>query len=379
MNTASLDDEIALIANRFHDILWTDVVLRSQALPDLPADVLLHAGPPLVGEMPASIRQAAMEALLFEGRAEHHEAAAQLLDQGKVILMPAQDHGVVTPLAQVVSASMPLFVVKNKGATRYAPMVEGTAPALRFGKPSASSRAHLQLLSQFGMHVLKPIVKHQAITLSTPIHYALLGGEECHALTARANTALTAQLHALGSQDRQVILANPGFVLPILMAACALRLEQTGHIVAAGGNGQVFGYRLRETNEWQTIPATPPQGTRFKGYENTVALGAIGDSAVIDFCGLGAQALAYVPTLANDWKEFLPSDLHAHRSQVLNARSGMVDLTNILSRDCSPMVNLAILDQAAEIGLIGRGVFKVPTQLFADPSEVTLRYSCTEP
>ena len=47
----------------------------------------------------------------------------------------------------------------------------------------------------------------------------------------------------------------------------------------------------------------------------------------------------------------------------------MVDLKNILSRDCSPMVNLAILDLAAESGLIGRGVFQVATQLFADPHE----------
>ncbi|MNR83595.1 hypothetical protein D3C72_143750 [compost metagenome] len=369
MSSSNCKDEIALIASRFDDILWTDVLLRSQALPDIPAEVLLHAGPPLTGVTPAAIRAAALEALLFEGQAENHEAAAQLLAQGKVKLLPAQEYGVVTPLAQVVSASMPLFVVSSEHIKRYAPMVEGTAPALRFGKPAATSRAHLQLLAQFGLHVLKPLLHRQPVGLATAIHYALVGGEECHALTARANFALAAQFDALDPRDRQVILANPGFVLPLLMAACALRLEQSGHIVAAGGNGQVFGYRLREASEWQTVPATPPQGTRFSGHENTVALGAIGDSAVIDFCGLGAQALAYAPTLANDWREFLPADLHAHRAQVLNAHSGMVDLKNILSRDCSPMVNLAILDQAAEAGLIGRGVFQVPAQLFDDPKE----------
>lgn len=371
MNTSNFNDEIALIASRFQDIFWTDVLLRSQALPDLSSDILLHAGPPLTGVIPLPIRQAAIEALLFEGQAENHESAAQLLDQGKVSLMPAQDHGVVTPLAQVVSVSMPLFVVKNKNATRYAPMVEGPAPALRFGKPGASSRAHLQLLAQFAVHVLKPALQGQPLALSAAIHHALLGGEECHALTARANVALATQLDALHARDRQVILANPGFVLPLLMATCALRLEQAGHIVAVGANGQVFGYRLRGALEWQTIPATPPLGTRFTGHEKTVALGAIGDSAVIDFCGLGAQALAFAPTLAHDWKQFLPGDLHAHRSQVLNAGSGIVDLKSVLSADCSPMVNLAILDQAAEIGLIGRGVFSVPTQLFADPNEST--------
>ncbi|MFJ7567409.1 DUF1116 domain-containing protein [Herminiimonas sp. NPDC097707] len=369
MNSRNFDDEIALIASRFDDIRWTDVMLRSEALPDLANDILLHAGPPLIGTIPAPIKQAAIESLLFEGFAENRDAAIQLLDQGKIRLMPAQDHGVVTPLAQVVSASMPLFVVKNGNTTRYAPMVEGPAPALRFGKPGASSGAHLQLISQFGIHVLKPVLQRQPVTLSSLIQYALLGGEECHALTARANAALATQLDTSHAIDRQVILANPGFVLPLLMAACALRLEQTGHIVAAGGNGQAFGYRLRDANDWQTVPATPPQGTRFKGHEKTTALGAIGDSAVIDFCGLGAQALAFSPTLAHDWQEFLPIDLYAHRSQVLNVQSGMVDLKNILSRDCSPMVNLAILDRDAEIGLIGRGVFSVPTQLFADPNK----------
>lgn len=368
MTTSKFDEEIAQIASRYDGIRWTDVQLRTQALPELSADVLLHAGPPLTGALPAPIRQAAIEAILFEGLADDHGAAAELLSQGKVRLLPAQDHGLVTPLAQVVSASMPLFVVSSNDSTRYAPLVEGPAPALRFGKPVASTRAQLQLLSQFGMHVLKPVVQAHPPALSQAIHYALQGGEECHALTARANAALAAQLDALHARDRQVILANPGFVLPLLMAACSLRLEQTGHIVAAGGNGLAFGYRLRDTATWQTIAATPPQGTRFVGHELTAALGAIGDSAVIDFSGLGAQALAYVPSLARDWAQYLPEDLHMHRSQVVNARSGIVDLKSILSNDCAPMVNLAILDHAAEAGLIGRGVFEVSTELFADPS-----------
>lgn len=369
MDTSNFDKEIAVIASRFEGILWTDILLRSTALPALPATVMLHAGPPLKASIPAAIRHAAIEAILFEGLAENHEVAAQLLAQGKVSLQPAQDHGVVTPLAQVVSASMPMFAVSSRGSTRYAPMVESAPPALRFGKPGPNARAQLQLLAQFGLHVLKPILQAHPVALNTPIHYALIGGEECHALTARANNALLSQINTLNGRDREVIQSNPGFVLPLLMAACALRLEQSGHIVAAGGNGLEFGYRLRESNEWQTIAATPPQGTRFSGHENTIALGAIGDSAVIDFCGLGAQALAYAPTLANAWKEFLPADLHAHRAQLLSPGNGMVDLKNILSRDCSPMVNLAILDLAAESGLIGRGVFQVATQLFADPHE----------
>ena len=145
MTTNTFDEEIALIASRFNDIFWTDILLRSEVLPALPATVMLHAGPPLIDVVPTAIRQATLEAILFEGWAENHEAAAQLLAQGKITLQPAQDHGVVTPLAQVVSASMPLFVTRSQGKTRYAPMVESTPPALRFGKPGAGSRAQLQL------------------------------------------------------------------------------------------------------------------------------------------------------------------------------------------------------------------------------------------
>ena len=129
MDTSNFDKEIAVIASRFEGILWTDILLRSTALPALPATVMLHAGPPLKASIPAAIRHAAIEAILFEGLAENHEVAAQLLAQGKVSLQPAQDHGVVTPLAQVVSASMPMFAVSSRGSTRYAPMVESAPPA----------------------------------------------------------------------------------------------------------------------------------------------------------------------------------------------------------------------------------------------------------
>jgi len=208
------------------------------------------------------------------------------------------------------------------------------------------------------MPVLKPAVARPPVSISGPIRAAVVQGAECPALTAQANLSLARQLDALHARDREVIHANPGFVLPLLMAACALRLKENGQIAAVGGNGCQFGYRLRDSDDWHLMPATPPQGTRFPGQEQTVALGAIGDSAVIDFCGLGAQALAFAPTLAHDWQAFLPADLQAHRSRLLNEQSGMLDPKQ-LHGDAMPMVNLAILDEAAQVGLIGRGVFRL--------------------
>ena len=52
-------------------------------------------------------------------------AALDRLRRREVELRPAQDHGIATPLAQVVSAGMPLLAVRLNGRTGYAPVIEG--------------------------------------------------------------------------------------------------------------------------------------------------------------------------------------------------------------------------------------------------------------
>ncbi len=369
MSTTIQDDSIKAIASRFEGIVWTDVITRAHACPDLPEKTLLHAGPPLTDELPKPIRAAAIEAILYEAWADDAEHAAQLLDAQAVTLLPAQEHGVVTPLAQVVSPSMPMFCVSRDEVRCYAPLVESGPPALRFGKPAASARAQLRLISHLGIHALRPVLKQHPVAIAPLIAHALCGGEECHALTAKANAALVTQLEQLPVQDKHLILSNPGFVLPLLMAASAVHLKEHGQIVAAGGNSQCFGYRLRGTDGWHLVTATPPQGSRFPGHEETPALNAIGDSAVIDFSGLGAQALMYAPGLSADWKNFLPADLVEQRNQVLDASTGTVSIEGVKSKDASPMVNLAILDRDAQVGLIGRGVYRLPFQSLAIEAE----------
>ncbi|MCA3140546.1 MAG: DUF1116 domain-containing protein, partial [Rhodocyclaceae bacterium] len=123
----------AALAARFAGAAWLDVVTRRQALPALDDAVLLHAGPAFDGALPAPVRNAAIQALRFERLAADDAEAVRLLASGRVRLQPAQDHGVATPLAQVVSASMPLARAGSARRTFLAPLVEGTPPALRFG------------------------------------------------------------------------------------------------------------------------------------------------------------------------------------------------------------------------------------------------------
>jgi hypothetical protein len=354
------------LATPFANACWRDVRRRRDLLPALGPEVLLHAGPPFESEAPAAVRQAAVQAILFEGLAADASAAHGLLARGAVRLMAAQDFGIVTPLAQVVSASMPLAIVGDGEREGWGALVEGTAPALRFGSADPAARTRLAGLVALGIDRLAGGLRAQPVPIDAIVRRAVAAGDECHGRTVAANDALVASLDWLGNADRAALLGNPGFVLPVLMAAACWRLGgPDSPIAAVGGNGLHFGLRLRAETSWRTVIAEPPVGTRAAGHAATLALGAIGDSAVVDFCGLGGQALAAAPVLREEWRAVLPDDLAGERDAVIDPVTGLVDPARVHASGVAPRVNLAILDAEGRQGLVGRGVHSVATALFA--------------
>lgn len=365
--SSSLAADVAFWARPFEGASLRDVVLRRDALPDLGPMVLLHAGPTFEGEPPRSVRNACVQALLFEGIAADEAHARAMLSTGAVELRPAQDHGVVTPLAQVVSASMPMAVVGNASHVAWAPLVEGPPPALRFGTEAPAARSRLAAIAEFGLQRLAPLLRAQPVALSPIVVQALAQGDECHARTGAANAALIEAIAGLAADDRAALQANPGFVLTILMAAASWRLRRaTRGLAAVGGNGIDFGLRMHGASRWHRCPATPPMGTRMPGHPDTEALGAIGDSAVIDFCGLGGQALAAAPALQDEWRHVLPGALAAQRAAVVDPATGTVDIARAAASGVAPLVDLAILDLQGTHGLIGRGVYQPDMALFVE-------------
>ncbi len=346
---------------------WVDLRPRSEVLPGLSPLTLLHAGPPFRTVPPPAVLQAAIQALLFEDLAADAEAARDALLAGSVRLEPAQDHGVVTPLAQVVSASMLLSGVAIGATLRHAPLLEGPPPALRFGSPDPVARLRLRQLQESLGERLAGQLRAAPLDLAAVIGAGLRGGDECHARTAAAAVALNAALGAFDARAAAALAGNPAFVLSLVMAAASAALaHHAAGVAAIGGNGLDFGLRRRGESRWRQLPARPPVGSRIAGEELTVPLGAIGDSAVIDCCGLGGQALAIAPQLAAEWRDFLPADALSRRSLITAADSGIVDAAAVVALGRGPLVNLAILDAAGAAGLIGRGIYEAPPALFAD-------------
>ena len=347
-------------AHAFAGAVWFDVMPRSIAVAHLPETVLLHAGPPFLGAPPPPVRNAAVQALLFERLANNEFEALRLLSSGKVHLQPAQDHGVATPLAQVVSASMWLMAVRHHAHVGFAAMLEGAPPALRFG---SNDRACTDRLRELGRrvtaHVL-PVLHAAPVPLAEIIREAVAAGDDCHSRTSAANRALVHRLCAsdagtgLDADTAMTLAAIPAFVLSVLMAGAAAALRHHGSTVAAlGGNGIDFGVRLRGSADWNREPALPPVGELLPGRGGCTVLPAIGDSVLVDFCGLGGQV-----------------DDTSLRDALRDPSSGILDPRRIAKGGeragaaRPPVFNLAMLDADGTAGLIGRGIYRPPTALF---------------
>ena len=138
-------------------------------------------------------------------------------------------------------------------------------------------------------------------------------------------------------------------------------------MVAAGGNGHDFGWKLAGAPaEWVVRPAQPPVGPLLPGIAGRSPLPAIGDSAVIDALGLGAACLRFAPNLfsamleyvdpAFDTKEAHLPFVGPHPALPDGVRVGL-DLAR--ERICLGVM-LGMVDAGGHAGLIGRGVAPWP-------------------
>jgi hypothetical protein len=241
---------------------------------------------------------------------------------------------------------------------------EGPAPALRFGSLEAATLQRLHEVSAAAT-ALRACVRTAPVDMAALIETALVNGDECHSRTGAANNALLEAMRGLDAETRKLISSNSGFVLPVMMAAACWALHKhAAPILMAGGNGIEFGLRLRDTDAWRGTPATAPTGTRFPAHPAATVLGAIGDSAVLDFCGLGGQALSFAPALLEEWKEILPFDAARRRLSITDDKSGAIDPRQVHASGLAPIVHLAMLDRGGSGSLLGRGFYIPPVDLF---------------
>jgi len=358
-------------------------------------NVLLHAGPPFrsVDDICAPILNSACVTAVYEGLAPDFDRAEAMIRADEIELRPAQDHGVVTPLAAVVSATMPLHAVydAHRGQVRvFAPINGGSRPSLRLGLRSEAVLEHIRWLNGPFRDVLQRGLA-EGIALVPLAATGLAGGDDCHGRTIVATETLVAELEERtpgGIRDeeaRAFMASSPSLFLNLWMAAtkCLMTLasgvDGSGFVTAAGGNGVETGIQVSGLpGRWFTVPADPPRGSFDVDLPPDRALGAIGDSAVVEGFGLGAMAIELSPAQKAGIGQHMPEDGQARLDalsigthpyfRALDVELGLSAHT-VMELGSGPMIGLGILDRQGEAGRLGGGIYDMPVTPFADAIE----------
>lgn len=322
---------------------------------------VLHAGPPYEspGDIPAPVRNALIAAIRFEGWAADDAQAWAAIDRGEVRTHPAQDFGVVTPLAFPVSPSMTLMRVGGSAA----PFNEGGGEVLRLGSPSPIARERLGWIERALVPAFA-FVADAPLDLLPRARAAIDAGDDLHASSAQASAALAREVAAkTPAEVASFLAAAPAFFLNLTMAMArdVLAYAPAGLVTSMGGNGRRFGFKRAGETAWTTAPATPPLGPVSAPGE---VLPAIGDSAVVEALGLGAMAAGISPAPYRDYGPWLPPDslqlgreILAFEHPVLGLRVGL-DAGRIAQSKQSPVVSLAMLAADGSGRMLGRGIYR---------------------
>ena len=326
----------------------------------------------------------ACAALVFEGVARDYDEARRLIKHREVKLEPAQDYDVVVPLAGVVSGSMWLHEITDSAdpdRSAYAPLNGGNGPAMRLGQYNDDVVAHLHWLNGEFMDALGS-VHTPNIDLIDIARRALSEGDDCHGRTVAGTKHLLKQwqpeIERFPTAYR-FLSESPMFFLNLWMAACKCMLKGAEHtldsslITAAGANGFEIGLQIASfPRTWFRFEASAPQGN-LGDYSEDRALGAIGDSAIVDMAGFGAMALSLAPEQLKNLEPYVPDDaLELPRLLMPIVHSGFGDLDirvgvcarTVANAGKTPIVALGIIDRQGLAGRIGGGIYRYPVHVF---------------
>lgn len=365
--------------------VWQSNQIAATAL-NLDRSVILHAGPPFEEtlQIPQPVLNSACVAVVFEKLATDFDDARRKILSGEISLQPAQDYSTVVPLAGVASSSMWLHKVvdsNNPSNCAYSPFNGGNGPAIRLGLCTSAVLNHLTWINTELAEALNECLSED-INLISLAKEALQNGDDCHGRTIAATSILIDQIGQKinhFTQEKGFLEESPSFALNLLMAACKCMLQAADNVphstvvTAAGGNGVKVGLQVAGNPDmWLKIDADAPAGD-LDNQPQSRALGAIGDSAVVDICGFGAMAVSYAPAQREAFGRFLPDDADGLPRQLypcihdefgtLQFRTGL-NARTVTAENTTPIVSLGIIDRDGTAGRLGGGIYRYPIKIF---------------
>jgi hypothetical protein len=405
---ADIDRANALAAARILEGKPTliDVSNALETIPGMKKNMILHAGPPVQWQrMSGPMRGAVIGGLIYEGLAKDRSEAEDLASSGDILFDPCHHHSAVGPMAGVVTASMPVWVMENRkfGNRAYCTLNEGLGKVLRYGAFSDEVIARLKWIESELAPLLKTALsRHGEIDMKNLISQALQMGDEGHNRN-RAGTSLLirelAPLLVMLDEDREKISkilsflnSNDHFFLNLTMPAAkcladaARGIEASSVIVAMARNGTDFGIRVSGLGDrWFTAPAPKVQGLYLPGFSEADAAPDIGDSTITETVGIGGFAMAAAPAIVQfvggssrdalmftlSMYEITVAESDSFKIPTLDFRGTptAIDLLKIVETGILPAINTGIAHKDPGIGMVGAGLVKPPEKCFQEALE----------
>ena len=364
---------------------------------------ILHAGPPISWErMCGPQKRGVLGAIRFEGWADDDETAATLVKNGEVTLSPNHRYGAVGTMTGIISPSMPVLVVQNEtfGNYSYATFNEGRGNTLWFGVADEGTMTRLRWIrDEVGPAFQTAIKTHGPLNIFDIVAQGLQMGDECHARSAACTALLIKNLMGsmleagVASQTVADIIRfmdnNNHFYLSFTIAGVKATMDAAHGIpystvvTAMSRNGVDFMLRIGGLgHRWLIAPVSPmDEAVYYTGYTVEDAAGDIGDSAIIETCGLGGMAIAAAPTIApfvggsladqvatvRTFETIALSKYEKFRLPPMDAANPPVglDLRKIVETRIVPFITTGVLHETSPtVGQIGTGVARAPIPVF---------------
>jgi len=306
-------------------------------IPGMHKKLVLHAGPPVTWDrMCGSMRGAVIGGLIYEGLAANEKDAETLAGSGEITFEPCHHHSTVGPMAGIVTASMPVWILENStfGNRAYATLNEGLGKVLRYGANSPEVIEKLKWMETDLAPILSQAIElHGPIDMKNLIAQVLQMGDEGHNRNRAGTSLLIRELApylVMLEEPREKLSRvlkfmheNDHFFLNLTMpsAKCAVDaardIEGSSVIVCMARNGTDFGIRVSGLgDQWFTAPATAVDGLYLPGYGPEDAGLDIGDSVITETIGIGGFAMAAAPAIvkfARGCNQFHPTDVRDYR------------------------------------------------------------------
>ncbi len=375
-------------------------------IPDMNKKTILHAGPPVKWEkMSGPLKGAIIGGLIYEGLAENAEEAVKLAESGEITFDSCHHHSAVGPMAGVVTASMPVWIVENTafGNKAYCTLNEGLGKVLRYGAYSDEVIDRLNWIEKTLAPVLEETIALSGpIDLQTMIAQVIQMGDEGHNRNKAGTSLLIRELApflvqtSFDNQEKSDVLrfihGNDHFFLNLTMPAFKSSLDPLEGIpystlvYTMARNGTEFGIRIAGLgNRWFTAPAEVIDGLFFPGYTKEDANPDIGDSVICETAGAGGFAMAaaipivqFVGGTPQDAMNFTKSMYEITQGEntsfkvpVLDFKGTPtgIDIRKVVETGILPIINTGIAHKDAGVGQVGAGLVRPPMKCFEEALE----------